>query len=415
MMKLFACLAVAILALSSCGGFASSAPLIVATDQPEAVEYLEYLRSVGDAPGFRIVYDQNADRSTVLGGIAPDLIIGSHIAHRDFRQYLYEIPKFKLRGYLKSRRDGFVLGDIYRDSYAPFSSNGTIRLLPLAFDIPLVYVSSELAESLELAEGIEAKNLLAASTEHTGFRRENYSAMGFSSLRHIRFLDMLIQSLSPSRGGIPDISQLPEILQKLYNYLDNYEQDLEAQFYFNTVFAYSSDHADISQGRLHSVLSSYYRRVIDRSPLADLPYGWLKINGSVQVESPMIYAGILKKSRSKKKALQFFRLLFSSKSQKEFLEYQLRSGMDKPNFLKRLSSNRIVNHEVLPYLGNAEFLRLPRSGDLIFPMAPIPQWVKIRSQVYYPWLESNVITRSMNIESLNSELESFYKLNADYQ
>lgn len=317
------------LLLTGCGGREG---VIIATDLPEVMEYLEFVREIVSPPNFRVIFDSNPDRNTVLEDISPDIIISSRIAHENFSENLYRIPLSRLNKQSGRRSDHFVLEDIYPESFAPYLRDNTISAFTFAFDLPIVYTQGDIVQDLEDGSGITYSQLLESTAKYTTARRDIYSTMGFSSLRNILFIDLLIREHTDIRGAIPPPDALGESMKDISDYLISNTQEPQAQVYFNDIFAYSPDFSDMREGHLFSSLNSLY--VHNNSLNADaFPYVWLYSEGggaaagaaapagAEQIEAlNPVYIGIVQASRDKRQSINILRQLLSARVQTHYLE-----------------------------------------------------------------------------------------------
>jgi hypothetical protein len=393
----------------SCGN--STTPIEIVTDIPEVLEYLEYLRSEATAADLKVRFIEDPDRQVALGGIRPDIIISSDIAHSEFSSFLHPIPLFRLEGPGKSIDDGFVLSDLYAGAYRPFLRENAISLVPLAFDLPILYLSESYAEILSGSSSIKYRELMGLSLENNRRSGDNFSEMGFSSLRNLRFMELLIRDFSGSRERIPEPREMESALEMVDGLLAEYEQTPSAQIYFNEVFAYAPDHADMSEGRLYAVMSTLHERSrAANSQISDFPYIWLSSDDGIEVLGPGVYAAVLRGSRRKRAATELIRLMLSSRIQAGYIS--LNRGTDPSLFLGRLSTNRLVNERIIPEINPG--LTFPDESSLMFPQSPDPLWEEIRRDVLIPWLGEHFANDETSIETLYRNIETYYKLNGGY-
>jgi hypothetical protein len=408
---ILALIAVAALAVSAYSCRTSSTSLRIVTDVPEVLEYLEYLRREGDVGDIRVDYLEDPDRIVALGGVRPDLIISTEIAHDDFSEFLRPIPLRRLEGQSRTVADGFVLADLYPESYEPFVRDNAVRVLPLAFDLPILYLGEDYATRLSGRTTISYTELLTLSRESNRLSGDNFTDMGFSTLRNLRFIELMIRDLTDTRGSLPPRDSLAEALEEIDGLLDEYQQGPSAQLYFNAVFAYAPDHAELADGRLSSAMGSLFDMVnASGSLISEYPFLWLASQAGVEVISPGIYAGILKQSPRGARATAFLRLMLSSRMQAGFLKAD--RGADLAIFLDRMSSNRLVNERIVPEINAG--LQFPSSEDLRFPGIPDPLWDDMRAEVLTPWLDARFSTGTVNLDSLYRDADTFYKLNGGY-
>ena len=407
---LYGLLAAFLLIISACDN--RQGILTIATDLPEVAEYLEFVRDEISPPLFRVIFDANPDRNTVLGDISPDIIISSRIAHENFSNYLYEIPFSRLNKQGGNNADNFVLEDIHHSSYAPYVKEGTVRVFLLAFDLPIVYLGEELMRDQGSGAFLTYDRLLETAEEYTELRRNIYSAMGFSSLRNILFIDLLIREYTNLHGSIPPPDELEEAMKSIIEYLNNRKQEPSAQVYYNDVFAYSSDHSSLMEGNLHSGLSSFYAHNTSRDPLIRrFPYVWLYSGEQSEALNP-VYIGIVQSSRHKRQGIDILRQLLSADVQTSYLKKHFDREMPFAAFLFRLSSNYMVNQYIIPQFSDNNITFIPKS--IVFPEQPVFLWDEIKTQVYYPWIAENLIAQEISTDELYQSLDSYYKLNSEY-
>ena len=384
--------------------------ITIITDMPEVAEYLEFVRDEISPPHFRVLFNANIDKNAAVGEVSQDIIISSRIAYTGFSDYLYKIPLSQLNKQEGNSADNFVLEDIYPSSYEPYIKDGAVTVLPLAFDLPIVYFDTSLAESLEPYQFVSADKLLEIAAEQTELRRNIYATMGFSSLRNILFIDLLIRDQTNVRANIPPPEDLKRAMENISEYLKQHTQDPYSQVYYNDVFAYSVDHASMREGYLHASLSSFYAHIVSTdSPIHPFPYVWLYSGNQIEALHP-VFIGISRGSRNKRQGINIARRLLSADVQARYLKKRLNRPFDA--FLFRLSSNRIINEHILSQLLGTDNFSMPR--NIVLPSQPIFLWDQIKTEVYYPWIMENLISQEISTDDLYQNLESYYKLNGNY-
>lgn len=404
---------IAAAAIHSCGVF--SPPLTIITDNPEAADYLEYIRAESDIQNFRIEYSVEADRSAAIGGSQADIIISSSIANPAFSPFVHSYPLRRWEA-LKPARDSFVFSDIYPGSYRAFMRDRRLGIVPLSFNLPIVYFSREMEAAMPDTQSISSNELLTLAQDYTSLRGENYVEMGFSSLRDIRFLDILIRRETSVRGAIPSAPELETALEKIAGELAQIKQLPQAQLYFNSIFAYSADHADMEAGRIYSALGSLSEHLAaGPSRIRQFNYTWLYSEEGAEVIQPILYAAVLDSSKQKNRAFRFLRQILSSGIQSSYLDFKIERDESPMGFLIGFSSSRLVNERVLSVMAAGPELSVPPMEDLIFPGIPDYLWNRVRREVYYPWLRDYLYTGEVSSADLETDIDSFYKLNSRYR
>jgi len=399
--------------LFSAIGCGTGLELSIATDLPEVVEYLEFMRGNISPSNFQVIFDAEPDRSVVLGDISPDIIISRHITHENFSDELYRIPLSRLNKQGGGKADHFVLEDIYPESFAPYRRNNAVFAFTLAFDLPIVYSRTDLLQEWESSGALTYDRLLETAAEYTTVRRNIYSTMGFSSLRNILFIDLLIRENTDVRGTIPPQETLPDAIAQINEYLVNNTQEPPAQVYFNEIFAYSPDFSDMREGHLFSSLSSLYTHN-SSLPANAFPYHWLYSGAATSMPEQIeaidpVYIGILQAAGNKSQAINILRQVLSARIQTDYLQKLSDSRKPFRFFLSRLSSNRMVNEHTISRFTES----IPE--HIIFPGQTLFLWDEIKTQVYYPWITANLTEPEISTEDLYRNLESYYKLNGRYQ
>ncbi|AHC13654.1 hypothetical protein [Salinispira pacifica] len=397
----------------SCGIF--SRPLTIITDDPQVADYLEFIRGASEHQDFHIEFSSEADRSAAIGGSQADIIISSSIANQAFSPFIHSYPLRRWEQ-LTPARDSFVFADLYPGSYRPFIRDKRLGIVPLSFNLPIVYFNQEMAAARPDTHSIGSSDLLRLAEEYTRIRGENYSEMGFSSLRDIRFLDILIRQETSVRGRVPDSSTLEPALETIRSELEQLEQRPPAQLYFNSVFAYSADHADMEARRIHSALSSLHEHLqAGPSRIREFSYKWLYSDDGAEVIQPIMYSAVLDSSRNTRRAFRFLRKILSSEFQSAYFEFRVSRDDSPVGFLQGFSSSRLVNERVLSASQAGPELPVPPAEQIIFPAAPDYLWNRVRNEVYYPWLQDYLYTENVTAGDLEADIESFYKLNSRYR
>lgn len=400
------CIVIAAVVIISC----SPGRVTIITDMPEVLDYLEFLRSNTEIPNIDIVFSENPDRAIAVGGVHADLIISSSIGHEDFQDYLHAIPMRRFQGWNKALNDGFLLEDLYEASLQPFIQNRAIRVIPLAYDIPIMYVSDSIDAQLETRTSLTYSEFLNIADEYNRFSGDNYSSMGFSSLRDLHFIVLLLRNFSGSRGTMPAQADFDNTLSQINTFLAAHDQKPEGQLYFNTVFAYSPDHAVMDAGRLQSAFGTLSTFNDERESYSEQPFIWIGGEEGIEILTPGIYVGVTKMSRQKFRSISFIRRLLSSSNQRAYLLQD--DSRTFSAFLGRFSTNRITNSVVADNINNN--IRFPSEENLLFPGVPDPLWDNLRDEVLIPWLSKYYSGDEANSDQLYQNFMHFKNLYGGY-
>jgi hypothetical protein len=280
--------------------------------------------------------------------------------------------------------------------YAPLLSNGARsgkqRLLPLSFNLPLIYFSQADVGSQEgISLGIG--EMRAAGIEFNELEESRAERIAFSPLWDGSFLYEMIRagglSVEEGESGEP-VWSLDHLLGGVNEAIawvveDNGGEAIDAAF--QEQYLYDPVIRLVQKRRIlfgYDTSDSYF----DRSDEArsELKFRWFGSEGNIQVLESIVYAGIPERAANREGAQALLAWLFDADLQTELLENNRRKRIDTFGIVGGFSSLWRVTERAIPEQYPDLRSIVPPAGRLSFPGPSPRHWKAVTATVVKPWL-----------------------------
>jgi len=375
-----------VIALALAGTFAGcgSATVVLWTDSSEAAPVVELFNAEQDRYVVELRYEPDVSRALRISEESADVVIARAIED-DSTARLFR-PVDRLLG-------GAIDPDEF---YAPLLANGSRSgrqlLLPLSFNLPLIYFSDR---TLGPSGGISlnAEHMRAAGVRFNTLDDERADHIAFSPLwdgaflyELIRFEGMVVQE---NAAGDPEWS-LGGLLGGMNVAIGWIEEDnggVAIDGAFQEQYLYDPIIRLVQQGRIlfgYDSSESFFRRS-DESR-SGLQVRWLGNEQEIPVLESIVYAGIPDRATNRSGAEAFIAWLFDANLQTELLANNRRKRIDAFGIVGGFSSLWRVTERAIPdqYPDLRSFI--PPANWLRFPPPSPRHWALVVESVVQPWL-----------------------------
>ncbi|MFP4113988.1 MAG: hypothetical protein ACLFUA_06420 [Spirochaetales bacterium] len=383
------CLAAAILLLVLLTGCTPTA-VVVWTDTPELVTAVELFNASESEHVIELVYEPELGSALRLTEDVPDLVVGSFIEDRATALMFRPLDRFVRRELDEE--------EFYPELFATGKQNGHYHLLPVAFNLPLLYFTSPVANP-ETEIVISPEEIRSLGEAFNASDDNGWARLAYSPIWDTDFLYQFLRlgGLEPHEGprGEPDWS-FENLVRGVSNAREWVELHggVEADLPFQAKYLYDPDIQLVRQGRIafgYDTSNRYLTRT--DAQRNDLDFRWLGGNGTIHVLEDAVYAGIPQGAESRQGAERFLAQLLSVNVQRRIIENNLRKRVDTFGVAGGFSSLWRLNESYLcEYYPELE-QKIPPAGRLDFPPASPRHWNKIVDDVVEPWLLREVLGR----------------------
>lgn len=366
--------------VAGCG----SATVILWTNESEAAPIVELFNSQQRQYVVELRYEPDVSRALRLSEESADVVISESIE---------DMATARLFQPLDRLMNSTIDPDEF---YAPLLSNGARsgkqRLLPLSFNLPLIYFSQADVGSQEgISLGIG--EMRAAGIEFNELEESRAERIAFSPLWDGSFLYEMIRagglSVEEGESGEP-VWSLDHLLGGVNEAIawvveDNGGEAIDAAF--QEQYLYDPVIRLVQKRRIlfgYDTSDSYF----DRSDEArsELKFRWFGSEGNIQVLESIVYAGIPERAANREGAQALLAWLFDADLQTELLENNRRKRIDTFGIVGGFSSLWRVTERAIPEQYPDLRSIVPPAGRLSFPGPSPRHWKAVTATVVKPWL-----------------------------
>lgn len=360
------------------------------TDQPLLALYTELYNASRGAGKVKLLYRADVAEAVLTEGGTPDVVIGKGLANRNLAPYVRELNNL----------GSDSLETIYPDLLELGRYDGTLRFLPLSFDLPAVqFVETTLPEAA--VPLISVEELRDRGSEFNSVESERYVRMGFSPLWDERFLLAWAQMEGTSFTEIEELrvawdqADLEEMVEAGVAWRSEINGGGEAAAAFSERYLYDPPEKLLRRGRIgfyYTTAGSFLSRPDEAN--RGMSIRWLHKDGLVPVLPEIVYAAIPDRARYRRSAIEFLRWLTDPGVQRRVMETALDRRLDSFGFLGGFSSLPRVNRQTLTEVYPALLGWIPPADRLAFPAQTPLNWSAVEEKVVGPWLREAIRLRS---------------------
>lgn len=372
-----------LLLLSGC----SQTAVVLWTNVPEIVPAVELFNASQDEHIVEIVYEPDLGSALRLAETPPDLVLGAYIEDQATARLFTSL-------------DGLLRRDIdedafYADLLATGVRGGRHHLLPVSFNLPLVFFREETEVGVPIiitpAE-MQERSVAALETEDDDIVR-----LGYSPIWNEAFLYQFLRlgGLGPQEAADGDPTWSFEAMLAGVRAAREWVElqgGIQADRAFQDTYLYDPAVQLVRQGRTVFGYdgSDTFLSMSDARRL-NLDFRWLGSEDTVHALERVVYAGIPVGATSRTGAERFLAELFSVDHQANVVRSGLRKRVSSFGFAGGFSSLWRVNEHHLPEIYPELNGKIPAARRLAFPPASPRHWGELVDEVVQPWLLREVI------------------------
>ena len=395
-----------VISLASCG---SSSPVIIWTDRPEIVSYVEFFNVAQNKAKAVVVYKDKLAVSLppAKDEQNPDIVIGSYLRNSRIKKNFAAVDRV------------FNRSQIHPSSmYSPLLEYGRINgrqyIIPVSFNLPTVIFSQKNHDLVSENMLIDSDAIReAASMFNQKSKDEVFVKMGYAPSWDANFIYQIAKAGGAEFGEKGTaFSWNAESLASTVSYLKNWSRDknggttAEQDFSFKYLYAPKQKLVD-SERCLFAYIKSDVFFDIPSEQTESISFRWFSKDGKIFVNDDITSLGLYRKTKNARAAYAFIEWFFSESTQKNLLERSMRMNLDTQTFgiCSGFSSIKSVNERVFPAYYKTLLGKMPAEDSLVAPLALPSRWESLKERVIIPYLSDVTNTDSEStIKSIDERI-----------
>ena len=390
----------------------SSRPVVIWTDRPEIVSYVEFFNVAQSKAKAVVVYKDKLAVSLppAKDEQQPDLVIGSFLRNSRIKKNFSSLDR------VFNRRQINPLS-----IYAPLLDYGKVGgrqyLIPVSFNIPMMIFSSKNQDLMGENMLIDADTIRnSASLFNQKSKDEFFVKMGYAPSWNINFIFHIAKMngaefCEKSNTFSWNTSSLNAAIDYLKNWSSEKNGGTEAEQDFSFKYLYAPSHKLVNADRcLFAYIKSDDFFNISSEQTENISFRWLSKDEKIFVNDDMTSLALYRKSKNVRAACEFVNWFLSEATQKNLLERSMRMNLDTETFgiCSGFSSIKSVNERVYPAYYKNLLGNLPSESSLVAPL-PLPsRWESLKERVIIPYLSDATSTASSSaVKSIDERLSAW--------
>ena len=384
-------------------------PIIIWTDRPEIVSYVEFFNVAQKKAKAIVVYKKNVAVSLppAKDEKEPDIVIGSLLRNSRIKKNFIAID----RVFGRSRINPLSMYDTLLD-YGKV--NGKQYLIPVSFNLPTIIYSQKNNDLVSESTLIDCDTIRdRGALFNLRDKNEVYIKMGYAPSWDSEFIYEVAKAKGARFGEKGTVFSWNEnSLETTIEYLKNWsfennsgtgsEQD------FSFKYLYSPDQKIVNSNRcLFACTTSDVFFDIPSQQTENIGFKWFSGDGKTFVNDEITSLGLYRTSSNVKAAISFIEWFFSESTQKNLLDRAMRMQLDTTTFgiCNGFSSIISVNERVFPAYYKNLLGNLPSDSSLVAPLQLPTRWESLKERVILPYLLESCDTESnASVKSIEERL-----------
>ena len=398
-----------LLTFISCG---NSSPVVIWTDRPEIVSYVEFFNVAQTKAKAVVVYKEKLASSLppAKDEQAPDLVIGSFLRNSRIKKNFSSLDRVFGRSKINPS-----------SIYAPLLEYGKVGgghyLLPVSFNIPTMIFAQKNHDLIEENMLIDSDSIRdSAALFNQKSEHEVFVKMGYAPSWNANFLFHVAKMNGiefTEKGNI--FSWNTDSLNSTIEYIKNWSESKNggttSEQDFSFKYLYAPVHKLVNSDRcLFAYIKSDDFFNIPAEQTENIAFHWLGKEGKIFVNDDMTSLGLYRKSRNSGAACEFIIWFLSEATQKNLIDRAMRMNLDTRTFgiCSGFSSVKSVNERVFPSSYKILLGKMPEESCLVAPL-PLPsRWESLKERVIIPYLSEATSTDTTGaIKSIDERIAAW--------
>ena len=381
----------------------SPTAVVLWTNAPDLVPAVELYNASQSDHIVELVYRADLDSALRLAETPPDLVVGTSIADQATTRLLQPLDRLMRR---ELDAESF-----YADLLATGARNGRQYLLPVSFNLPIIYFSGSLPE-IDRSIIISPHELQERSEAFNAAEDNEWVRLAYSPIWNPTFLYQYLRTMGfqghEAENGAPawQADALVDGIAAAQAWIDGHG-GREADRTFQQKYLYDPQIELVRRGRVAYGYDASDRFLARSDARREgLGFRWLGTDGAIHVLEEVVYAGIPTGAGSRRGAERFLTSLLTEEQQAVVMESVLRKRVNSFGFAGGFSSLWRVTERHLPVHYPELAGRIPPAAWLRFAPASPRHWDSIVREVVEPWLMREV-TGTIQARDLESSVRAW--------
>ena len=368
----------------------NSEPIVIWTDRPEIVSYVEFFNIAQDKAKAVVVYKNKIAVSLppAKDEIPPDVVIGSFLRNSRIKKNFSALDRVLSRKAINP-------SSIYAPLLEYGKNSGHQYLIPVSFNLPTMIFATKNAGSIGKSIFIDSDVIQAEGASFNQKTNEGtFTKMGYAPSWDKNFAFHIAKMEKAEFGEKGSVFSWNEsALEKSISYLKNWSANknggTNAEQDFSFKYLYAPPHKLVNSERcLFAYTKSDDFFDIPSDQTEHISFRWLSKNEKIFVNDDMTSLALYRKSRNPKAALEFIKWFFTESTQKNLLERAMQMNLDTQTFgiCSGFSSIKSVNERIFPAYYKTILGKMPDENSLVAPL-PLPsRWESLKERVILPYI-----------------------------
>lgn len=373
-------------------------PVVIWTDNPEIVSYVELFNLSHDNEKAVVIYKEDPAHSLppAKDEVQPDILIAPFLKNSGTRKYFTPLD------YLIQEKS------ISRASfYSKIIDYGVINekqyLIPLSFNLPAIVFNKKDEELIKTNHLLNIDQIrdLAGSFNKT-YKSGAYSSMGYAPSWDTEFLYLVTKLngtgyMEKGNSFTWNDEALQNSIQKIKDWTSEKNTNTTSEQNFQFRYLYMPKYRQVTTDRcLFVYIPSDELFTLTDTQSAGLAFRWIEQDGTIPVEDDIVSIGLYKHSKNTSKAEEFIAWLINEGTQKQLIERTENMKLDTVNFgiAGGFSSLKAVNEKYYPNFYRQLLGNLPSEEYLSMPKILPHSWNSLKANVIIPYLTETTNTDS---------------------
>ena len=379
----------------SCG---QKSPVIIWTDRPEVVSYVEFFNVAQNKSKAVVVYKEKLASSLppAKDEKSPDIVIGSFLRNSRIKKNFASVDR------VFSRR-GINPASMYGPLLEYGKVNGRQYLIPVSFNLPVMIFSSKNQDLVGDGMFLECDRIRdSGESFNQKSNDEIFVKMGYAPSWDANFIYQVAKMKGAEFGEKGTVFSWNELnLASTISYIKNWSQDKnggtgqEQDFSFKYLYAPAQKLVN-SDRCLFAYTKSDAFFDIPEEQTENISFSWLSSDEKIFVNDDITALALYRKTKNATASYSFIEWFFSESTQKNLLDRAMRMNLDTQTFgiARGFSSLKNVNERIFPAYYKTLLGKMPSDSNLVAPLALPSRWESLKERVILPYLSEMTATES---------------------
>ena len=369
-------------------GCAQPASIVLWTDIAEMAPVVERFNATNAGPVIELVYRTDIGRQLRLAPEPPDLVVSTYIEDRRTAELFRPLDRLM--------RADIDLTAFYAPLVAAGSRDGRHYLLPVSFNLPLVYFAGRIPPYGEpiiiTPDEMQAHGERFNETTAGRLTRISYSPLWNDLFLYelARIHGMLVRENDDGTPRLPFAAVVAGVTAA-QRWIDEWNGGLESAVSFADRYLYEPSVELVRQGRIaygYTDSADFFR--LSDARRTGLRFRWLGSETGVHALEDVVYVGIPRTAANHQGAEAFLTWFYSDDTQRAIIAGAHRDRGDSFGLAGGFPALWRVTERFMPTVYPELVGRIPAADRLLFSPSSPRHWGELTDQVVRPWLAREI-------------------------